>query len=399
MAKSNNNQISEMAEKGLQALQTLSVQFVAHLIDEDHRGVALDKIVTSFARNQAKIVSGILGGAGLATGAWAAISLWTSSLGLWGGVSYALGLVSMPVWVPFVGGAAGLTAAGGAIYGVLNLSKSRQQARKVRGIIGFSKVLLDREDLEPQDERVLGRFLKAQKVKDDEAQMLLSTSPETARQLALRYLSKEERLEIARYIFPLVYNRDGIISQADRRRFARVCSRLQLADDAGRDISQAYRERLDGRWGYMRQMVDLINFFATHLGFDSREMELVRQQLDQLMRFDPRRTATGKRERLLIKLGRKAAIPPIDLQTPSTEAALMGAYAIAHTAVPEVEDRTALENAFDDLLAGQPFDAMSTKRLVATRKKVDKLYSATRVQIFAADKSGLKSQQTKKKSG
>ena len=52
-----------MAEKGLQALQTLSVQFVAHLIDEDHRGFALDKIVTSFARNQAKIVSGILGGA------------------------------------------------------------------------------------------------------------------------------------------------------------------------------------------------------------------------------------------------------------------------------------------------------------------------------------------------
>ena len=85
MAKPSTKQITEFAEKGPQALQTLSVQFVSHLIEEGSKGVALDIIVTSLARNQAKIVSGILGGAGLATGAWAAISLWTSSLGLWGG--------------------------------------------------------------------------------------------------------------------------------------------------------------------------------------------------------------------------------------------------------------------------------------------------------------------------
>ena len=68
MAKPNKKQITELAEKGLQALQTLSVQFVSHLFEEGSKGVALDKIVTSFARNQAKIVSSILGGAGLATG-------------------------------------------------------------------------------------------------------------------------------------------------------------------------------------------------------------------------------------------------------------------------------------------------------------------------------------------
>ena len=400
MAKPSKKQITELAEKGLQALQTLSVQFVSHLIEEGSKGVALDKIVTSFARNQAKIVSGILGGAGLATGAWAAISLWTSSLGLWGGVGYALGLVSMPVWVPFVGGAAGLTAAGGAIYGVLNLSKSRKQTRKVRSIIGFSKVLLDREELEPQDERVLSRFLKARNVKDREATELLSTSPDTAQQLALRYLSKEERLEIARYIFPLVYNRDGAISHTDRRRFARACNKLQLGDGDAKEISRAYRQRLDGQWDYMRQLVDLINFFAASLGFDSREMELVREQLDQLMRFDPRRTGTTKRERQLAKLGRKAPNPPVDLQAPSAEAALMGAYAMAHTAVPAIEDRTALENAFDEIVEAQEANAnTNTKSLVSTRKKVDKLYSATREQILAAEEIDRQSRRTKKKSG
>ncbi len=276
------------------------------------------------------------------------------------------------------------------------MSKSRKQTRKVRSIIGFSKVLLDREELEPQDERVLSRFLKARNVKDREATELLSTSPDTAQQLALRYLSKEERLEIARYIFPLVYDRDGAISHTDRRRFARVCNKLQLEDVDAKEISRAYRQRLDGQWDYMRQLVDLINFFAASLGFDSREMELVREQLDQLMRFDPRRTGTTKRERQLAKLGRKAPNLPVDLQAPSAKAALMGAYAMAHTAVPAIEDHTALVTAFDEIVEAQEANA---KSLVSTRKKVDKLYSATREQILAAEEIDHQSRRTKKQSG
>ncbi len=399
MAKPKKKALKQMANKGLQALQTLSVQFVSHLIEEGAKGEALDKIVSSFTRNQAKIVSSILGGAGLATGAWAAISIWTSSLGLWGGFGYALGLVSMPVWVPFVGGAAGLTAAGGAIYGVLNLSKNRRQARKLRIIIGFSKALLDREELEPQDERVLSRFLKARKVKKEEIDQLLSTLPDTAEELALRDLSQEERLEVARYIFPLVYNRGGIIADGDRRRFARVCTRLQLEDAAAKEISQAYRQRLDGQWAYMRQLVDFINHFADHLAFDGREMELVREQLDQLMRFDPRRTGTSRRERLLNKLGHKSPKLPVDLKNPDAEAALMGAYAMAHTAVPAIEDRTVLEKTFDELLADHNITAAKGKSLVATRKKIDKLYTATREQILSAEKADRQTRQTQKKTG
>ena len=72
MPKANKQQITALAEKGLHALQTLSVQFVSHLIEEGFKGVAIDKIVNSFVRNRAKIVSGVLGSAGLATGAGAA---------------------------------------------------------------------------------------------------------------------------------------------------------------------------------------------------------------------------------------------------------------------------------------------------------------------------------------
>ncbi len=171
-----------------------------------------------------------------------------------------------------------------------------------------------------------------------------------------------------------------------------------MGDDDAKEISQAYRQRLDGQWDYMRQLVDLINFFAASLGFDSREMELVREQLDQLMLFDPRRTGTTKRERQLAKLGRKAPNPPVDLQAPSAAAALIGAYAMAHTAIPEIEDRTALQTAFDDILEAQEA-TVNTQSLVSTRKKVDKLYSATREQILAAEKIDRQSRRTKKKSG
>jgi hypothetical protein len=91
MALSRKAQLNKRLEQQLLALKSLSVQFVSYLIEEGFKGQALDKIVISFTRHQTKIISGLLGGAGLAGGAWAAISLWTGSLGLWSGLAYTLG--------------------------------------------------------------------------------------------------------------------------------------------------------------------------------------------------------------------------------------------------------------------------------------------------------------------
>ena len=256
-------QLNKRLEQQLQTLKSLSVQFVSYLIEEGFKGQTLDKIVTSFTRHQAKIISGLLGSAGLAGGAWAAVSLWTGSLGLWGGLAYTLGFMTMPVWVPVAGGVAGLTAAGGAVYGVLNLVKSRNKGRKVQSIIGFSKVLIGKDVFEDQDDRLMRRFLKDQKVKDTEIESLLRTTPETARELALKYLSDQERHEIARYIFPLVYAGDGVISTTERRRFARICSQLQLEEGTSTTISQAYRQRLDQQWTYLQNLVRQLNFLPT----------------------------------------------------------------------------------------------------------------------------------------
>ena len=377
MAKGEETAINTRPDKGLRTLQALSVQLVSYIIEEGRNGKALDKIISAFTRHQSKLVSGLLGSAGVAGGAWAAISLWTSSLGIWGSLGYAIGWIAMPVWIPIAGGAAGLTAAGGAIYGMFNFSKERQHTRQLRAIIGFSKMLAGRA--ETDEDKLLRRFLAAQGVEEKKIDQLLQTTPEEAARLAHRHLNAETRREVARYIFPLVYQREGIIGDGERRRFRRVCESLQLEKDAARDISQTYRQRLDDQWSYMDQHIDLLNYFASRLGFDGREMEIVREELNQLMHFDPRRSALQRRERLLAQLGTTAKNPALALENNAAEAALMGAYAMAHTAAPEREDLSALTAAFADLIA--ELSAKERNKLTASREQIDQLYWATREQI------------------
>lgn len=381
MKKAENKSLRALADRGKEALQSLAVQFVAQLLSEANQGKALDKIVSAFARNQASLISGLLGSAGVAGGAWAAVSLWTSSLGLWSSLGYAIGWVSLPFWIPLAGGAAGLTAAGGAIYSVLHLAKGRQQRHRLRAIIGFSKMLAGREDMEGSDVNVLRRFLRAQDVDEAEIAPLLETTPQQAQRLANRYLSVDARREIARYIFPLVYQQQGVIGGGERRRFNKVCQSLNLGDGAARQISQAYRQRLDGQWIYMAELVALLNYFAGALGFDGREMEIVREELHQLMRFDPRRGAADKRQRLLEALGKTSSADNSPPTAPISEAALMGAYAMAHTAAPEREDIAPLVEAFSALLEQGHSEAKERKKMQRSRAKIDELYRLTRRQI------------------
>ena len=300
--------------------------------------------------------------------------------------------MTLPVWVPVAGGVAGLTAAGGAVYGVLSLAKSRSKVRKVQSIIGFSKVLIGKEVFEDQDDRLMRRFLKAQKVQEKEIEDLLKTTPEAARELALKHLSDQERREIARYIFPLVYAGDGVISSAERRRFARICSQLQLEEGANATISQDYRQRLDRQWIYLQNLVRQLNFFATALVFDGQEMELLREQLEQLAQFDPRKTAPQKRLKTVTLLGTgDGHFVPLSEEDVLVEAAAMGAYALAQTAIQDATRRTRLETAFDALINDQEDISEAYKKtLIDSRKKVDKLYDATRTQILAAGKKKKK---------
>ena len=388
MARSQKPQMEKLPAQGIQALKSLSVQFISFVVEEGLKGQPLDKIIAAFIRHQAKIIGGVLGSVGIAGGTWAAISLWTSSLGLWGSLSYSLGIITMPIWVPVAGGVAGLTAAGGAIYGVISLARNRQETRKLQSIIGFSKLLIGKDELGEEDERQLHKILSEQKVDEKKIERLLRTTAAESRKLASS-LSEEQGMEVARYLFPLVYADKGVISSTDRSRFGRICSDLNLPEGTATQISAEYRQRLDVQWDYLESIILRLNHFANMLELDRPEMELLREQLAQLMNFDPRKASTRQREQLLRKLSGRERDTVIDIDEGQIidEAALMGAYALAQTVAPEPESQELLEAAFDAILdANTHLPEKYKEELKDSRQKIGRLYDVTRTQILAAEK-------------
>lgn len=90
-------------------LRELALQLVAFVLEEVRKGRGVDAAARAFSRHRRRVLGGIGGGGG----AWAALTAWTGSLGVWGAVGLSLGLLSPPAWVPLAGGLAGLAPPGG----------------------------------------------------------------------------------------------------------------------------------------------------------------------------------------------------------------------------------------------------------------------------------------------
>jgi len=369
--------VSGHLEKGMRAIRTVSLHLTSSLMQHAAGERSVERVVNAFSRNRRRLLSGVLGGAGMAGGALVAVSAWSSSLGAWGGLAAALGVLATPLWVPVAGGIAGLTAAGSAAAGLRALSRSRGRKRKLQSIIGLSKMLLQADSFAPEDERVMRKFLRARQVEEPQIEELLQTTPETGRKMAVAHLSRPDRREVARYIFPLVYSGDGVITPSERRRFTRVCASLELPEGEDGAISRDYRQRLDQQWRYLKGLIGQLNYFADALGFDSREMELLREELVLLMSFDPRRVAGDRRRRALALLGDTPPATPMIGADMGEEAEVMGAYALAQTAVEKPRQRQRLSEAFDRLVATQTsLTARRKQQLLDSRRKVDDMHAA-----------------------
>jgi len=69
MAPPGKIQVEELTVRGLQALKSLSLQFISYMIEEGIKGQTLDRIVAAFTRHQTRIIGSVLGSAGIAGGA------------------------------------------------------------------------------------------------------------------------------------------------------------------------------------------------------------------------------------------------------------------------------------------------------------------------------------------
>ncbi|MFP6643387.1 MAG: hypothetical protein VCF24_07490 [Candidatus Latescibacterota bacterium] len=60
-------------------LRELALQLVAFVLEEVRKGRGVDAAARAFSRHRRRVLGGIGGG-----GAWAALTAWTRSLGVWG---------------------------------------------------------------------------------------------------------------------------------------------------------------------------------------------------------------------------------------------------------------------------------------------------------------------------
>jgi hypothetical protein len=272
------------------------------------------------------------------------------------------------------------------VYGALTLVRGRHQRLKLHCITDLSKELVGDGDFNTQEEQAMLTFLQGHKIKENLIDRLLETTPATALEVAHKHLSAEERLEVARYIFPLVYTGDGIITDTDRRRFRRVCSQLELPDDHPGLISHDYRQRLDRQWQYLSALVKRLNYFTLILQLNNIQINSLKEQLNELLHFDPRRATAERRAKLLATLNGqpKNRAEPISTD-PLDTASLIGAYSLMHTVAIEPDRRRHLTEAFTTLVEGCPgLGDKDQHSLQDSRERIDNLYEHTHDRIKAA---------------
>lgn len=357
-------------------LPELGLQLVTFVLLQVRRGRAIDVAAQAFRRHRRPVLGGIIGSAGAAGGAWAALTAWSGSLGVWGTVGLSLGLLSPPAWIPLAGGLVGGLAGGlaglGAAGGALSVNRARARRRHLSAIVGLSREMAGADGAE--GEQLLRGFLRFRGVSAEGARKLLCTSPEQARRAAAG-LGADDRLEVARCIFPLVYQGEGVITDTGRRRFRRICADLGLPQGSHRAISREYRDHLSAEWLHLQRLVQGLNYFADALVFDLRELEMVRDLLGRLTRFDPRRSAASQRTELLARLGRDGGAGTWAVDGPIEEASLVAAYALAQTALSNDDERRRLAGAFDRLVTSwRQLSRDDIRRLRRSRERVDRIY-------------------------
>lgn len=174
-----------------------------------------------------------LAAAGAASGAVAGTSIWLGSLGFFGSIGYWLGLVSLPLWAPVLGGLAGVVAGAGAGYAIAAglQSRSTLDAAKLQlhvlSVLAWADGALDEQEhaaLAGLQEQLIGAGVKAEKVA-----AILQQAPRSSESFALDAGKFPESRRRAALV-------DGwqlvLVSKGDREKagqaFASLCRRLNL---------------------------------------------------------------------------------------------------------------------------------------------------------------------------
>jgi hypothetical protein len=214
----------------------ITARFLVDLLTEVGRGIGeMDPLVAlreTIKKRQGQL-TGVLALAGVAGGVAAGTSVWAGGLGFFGSVGYWLGLVSLPLWVPALGGIVGSVALAGAGFALVSKLRNRSVMDAatlqlhIFSTLAWADGVLDEAEkaaLAALRDELIGAGAKA-----DEVEWICFKAPKTGEEFLVRAQGFPEEQRRGSLIsgWQLVLKSSGDRVQADKV-FLTLCRRLNL---------------------------------------------------------------------------------------------------------------------------------------------------------------------------
>ncbi len=274
--------------------------------------------------------------AGVAGGATSAVALWKASLRPSRSLGYELGLISMPLAAPLVGGFIGLVVgAGSAAYlltrvrGAKSLTLAKLHAQ-VFSVMLYSDGIdeaLRRRTLEEIKDRLVSTGVKSEVIES-----LFIRAPLRVEDFELDI--EQYELDTLRDVLTNAWQLAGTQETpppALEHSFARLCRRMNLADEIPRIKSLAC-DAVAKQSARISAAIEA----ARHIGSDFDD-KIIDAALEQLIALDPLRSAQTRRTSALYKATNVAAVAGSILAIASKKGQFLPiigqAFAVVHSAV------------------------------------------------------------------
>jgi len=349
----------------------VALEMVKTVVDATVAGIPSEKALKTFAEKHFPLISAALTSAGIAGGAYLGVKIWVSNLGFWSFIGYSLGFVSVPLWAPVAGALAGIIAVGGGLFGLSKYLQSGRAKKAITAVYGIAKKILSKSRLERTEDEFVKALARQFGLKPEEiTKEITEASYFDARNIANEIFKEDEKANLIKGIFPIVYVGDGVFSASERSNMSEVCRDLCLKQGIISEIETSFSESCEKTWDQYESIAKCAKSILSLSSLDQTEFDdSVSMAMENLLSFDPRAEAAEKRGKVLGMVTTAGAIAGVFFAAnPFLDATIVGAYALLRGASDSESEERAVEAALLKFLEKNSSTIGSKRKAILEQK-------------------------------
>lgn len=292
-------------------------------------------------KNYMSLAGLVLPAAG-AAGAAGAASIWVGSLGAISGIGYWLGVVSIPLWVPAAGFAAGAIGTVSAIAGFKSWSDSKKYFDFIK-VYYSCLTLMKKADREITDSEIeqIEEWIDSLKITDAQKEELQKIDVSYLSQVDFpTWLEHEHKLQIIKGCWALAYC-DGLATQ-ESNLMVNLGEKLEFTPDEITVIRDDVTKELEDRHSDLISIGTISSYLIPGMNDELRE-----KMVDSLASLDTVAEAKGRLEDN-IKIAKKgvntavdvaAVVVPLLTANPAAGKIISASYVLAKTLLSEQPEK------------------------------------------------------------